>query len=62
MPPILLFGAAAIGGWYALKFARKEMQRVGREVAAARKKPSGTLRRDPKTGRYTLKDGSKPPK
>jgi len=38
------------------------MQRVGREVAAARKKPSGTLRRDPKTGRYTLKDGGAPPK
>jgi hypothetical protein len=55
VPPLLALGAAAIGGWYALKFARREMQRVGREVAAARRKPSGTLRRDPQTGRYTLK-------
>ena len=56
MPPLLLAGAAALGGWYALKFARKEMRRIGREVAATRKRPTGTLRRDPKTGRYTLND------
>lgn len=56
MPPFLLAGVAALGGWYALKFARGEMRRIGRELAAARKRPARTLRRDPKTGRYTLND------
>lgn len=56
MPQLLIVGAALIGGWYAWKALKREMARVDREVEAVRSRPSETLERDEKTGRYTLKD------
>lgn len=54
--PIVLIGAAIVGGYYAWKTIRREMARIDREVEAVRRRPPETLTRDPQTGRYTLKD------
>jgi hypothetical protein len=56
MPQLLIVGAVIVGGWYAWKALKREMARVDRELDAVRTKPSETLERDPRTGRYKLKD------
>jgi hypothetical protein len=56
MPQLLLLGAVLVVGWYAWKLFKREMARVDREVEAVRKRPAETLERDPKTGRYRLKE------
>lgn len=56
MPQLIVIGVVLVGGWYAWKAIRREMARIDRETEAARKPPSKTLERDPKTGRYKLKD------
>jgi hypothetical protein len=57
MAQLLIAGLVVAGGWYAWKALKREMARVDREVEAVRKKPAETLERDPKTGRYRLKEG-----
>jgi hypothetical protein len=56
VPQLLIIGAALVGGWYAWKALKREMARVDREVEAVRSPPSETLKRDERTGRYTLND------
>lgn len=56
MPQLLIAGALIAGGWYAWKFVRREMRRVGRELESVRKRPAETLTRDPETGKYRLRD------
>jgi hypothetical protein len=56
MPQLLIIGAALAGGWYAWKALKREMARVDRELEAVRTRPSETLERDEKTGRYRLKE------
>jgi hypothetical protein len=56
MPQLIIIGVALVGGWYAWKMFKREMARVDREVEAVRKRPSETLVRDPKTGKYRLRD------
>jgi hypothetical protein len=56
MPQFLIVGAVIVGGWYAWKALKREMARVDREVEAVRKRPSETLKQDPETGRYRVKD------
>jgi hypothetical protein len=56
MPQFLIVGAVLIGGWYAWKVLKREMARVDREVESARGRPTETLERDPKTGRFRPKD------
>lgn len=56
MPQLIIIGAVLIGGWYAWKALKREMARVDREVEAVRKRPAATLERDPKSGRYRLRD------
>jgi hypothetical protein len=56
MPQLLIIGAVLVVGWYAWKVLRREMARVDREMEAVRKRPDETLERDPKTGRYRLKE------
>jgi hypothetical protein len=56
VPQLLIVGAALVGGWYLWKALKREMARVDREVEAVRSPPSETLKRDERTGRYTLKD------
>jgi hypothetical protein len=43
-------------GWAAWRVLKREMARIDREVEAVRKPPAETLTRDPKTGRYKVKD------
>ena len=54
MVQLLVIGAVLVGGWYAWKALRREMDRVSAEVEAVRKPPSKTLRHDPATGRYKV--------
>jgi hypothetical protein len=56
MPQLMIVGAVLVVGWYAWKLIKREMARVDREVRAVRKRPDETLERDPRTGRYRLKD------
>jgi hypothetical protein len=55
VPQLVIVAALVVGGWYAWKVMKREMARVGRELDKARGRPSETLTRDPKTGRYKVK-------
>jgi hypothetical protein len=54
MPQLIIIAAVAVAAWYAWKFIKREMARVDRELEAARKRPTDTLKEDPETGRYKL--------
>jgi hypothetical protein len=56
MPQLLIIAAIAVAGWYAWKFVKREMARVDRELEAARKRPTETLKQDPETGRYRIEE------
>ena len=56
MPQLLIIAAVAVAAWYAWKFIKREMARVDRELEAARKLPTETLKEDPETGRYRPDD------
>ena len=56
MPQLILIGVVIVGGWMAWKALKREMGRIDRELEAVRKRPSETLTKDPKTGKYRLKD------
>jgi hypothetical protein len=56
MKTLLILAVVLVGGWYALKIFKRESARVQQKLDAARRRPSETLERDAKTGRYTLKD------
>jgi hypothetical protein len=57
MPQLFLIGALVAGGWVAWKALKREMARVGRELDAARGRPTETLTQDPKSGKYKVKGG-----
>jgi hypothetical protein len=57
MSKFLVIGAAVIiGGWMAWKALKREVARVGRELDRARGKPTETLTRDPRTGKYRIRE------
>lgn len=56
MPQIIIVGAVLVGGWMAWKALKREMGRVDRELEAVRNRPTETLTRDPRTGRYKVKE------
>ncbi len=60
MPQLLLMAAVAVGGFYAYKLVKREINRVGAELAKTRQtsvqKPRETLEQDPQTGRYKPRD------
>jgi hypothetical protein len=56
MPQLLIIAAVAVAGWYAWKLVKREMARIDRELEAARKRPTETLKQDPETGRYRIKE------
>jgi hypothetical protein len=55
MPQLVILAALAVGGWIAWKVVKREMARVARELDSARGRPTDTLTRDPKTGKYKVK-------
>jgi hypothetical protein len=63
LPRIVLWAAGAVAGFAIAHLARREYQRVNTELDEARLSPAAsqaeradhpTLRRDPRTGVYTL--------
>ena len=56
MPMVLVVLLVVFGGWYAWKAFKRESARVDRELKEARRPPSETLERDPKSGKYRPKD------
>jgi len=56
MPQLIILGAVLVGGWFAWKAVRREMARVTRELDRARGRPTETLARDPKTGKYKVRN------
>ncbi|MHA1190139.1 MAG: hypothetical protein ACTSSQ_06745 [Alphaproteobacteria bacterium] len=60
MPQLLILAAVAVGGYYAFKFVKREIGRVGSELEKTRRaggpKPRQTLEQDPESGRYKPRD------
>jgi hypothetical protein len=64
MPPLLLFGATAVAGTIALRWARREWRRVNTELESMRRAEAAVvakglpkLKRDPETGDWRPSPG-----